>query len=111
MVTHGYGNLNQIFNTIDYLNFVSLSVSPYDDSVTLSDLFKFVNGTASIPPLGLTNGITVKFKHHCDAGCRCRPTASTCDISITFPVHYENYQDFKDSLSSALMEGFGFGFV
>ncbi len=43
--------------------------------------------------------------------CRCRPTASTYDISITLAVHYENYSQLKEYLQSALIEGHGLGLV
>lgn len=82
-----------------------------DNTATLSNLYRFITGTDTIPPGGLPKDITVNFRHHCADTCRCRPTASACDISITLPVHYGNYQDFKESVSSALLEGYGFGFI
>ena len=76
----------------------------------LSELYKFITGCKRIPPLGLPKRITVKFKHGCVERCRCRPTASTCDISITLPVHYhDNYSQFKEYITSALIEGKGLG--
>jgi hypothetical protein len=74
-------------------------------------LHKFITGSEQIPPLGLPKQICVKFKHGCQEGCRCRPTASTCDISITLAVHYENYSQLKEYLQSALIEGYGLGLV
>ena len=76
----------------------------------LAKLFKFITGTSLIPPLGLPKGITVKFRHGCSAECKCRATTSTCDLSITFPVHYSGPEEFKKYLDSALVEGIGFGF-
>lgn len=55
--------------------------------------------------------ITVKLKYFCSANCHCQPTASTCDPSITFPLHYDTYDAFCKSISSTLVEGCGFGFV
>jgi hypothetical protein len=76
----------------------------------LSVLHKFIIGSEHIPPLGLPKQITAKFKHGCQERCRCRPTASTCDLSITLPVHYHNdYNLFKESIDSALIEGIGLG--
>ena len=75
----------------------------------LTKLFKFITGTGSVPPLGLSKGITVKFKHGCPAEWKCRPTTSTCDLSITFPVHYSGAEEFKKYLDSAMVEGIGFG--
>ena len=38
--------------------------------------------------------------------------ASTCDLSITLPVHYhKDYSLFKESINSALVEGIGFGLL
>jgi hypothetical protein len=53
----------------------------------LPKLLQFITGSKAVPPLGLPKGITVKFKHGCPATCKCRPTSSTCDLSITCPVH------------------------
>ena len=79
---------------------------------TLSELHKFITGCERIPPLGLPKRIAVKFKHGCMEKCKCRPTASTCDLSITLPVHYhDNYNQFKESIDSALIEGKGFGLL
>ena len=50
---------------------------------TLSELQKFITGCKGVPPLRLPKRITVKFKHGCMERCRCRPTASTCDLSVT----------------------------
>ena len=62
-------------------------------------------------PLGLEKNITIKFKHGCKTGCRCRPTAATCDPSITFPIHFEDAKDFEAVMDGALAESSGFGFV
>lgn len=78
---------------------------------TLRELHKFISGVESIPPLGLPDRITVKFRHGCQLHCKCRPTASTCDPSITLPVHYSDANDFRESMLSALTEGYGFGFL
>lgn len=53
----------------------------------LAKLYKFVTGSNSFTPLGLERVITVHFIHYCAHGCKCRPTASTCDPSISLPVH------------------------
>ena len=74
-------------------------------------MLKFINGLEQVPPLGLPDKITIKFKYFCDCDSQCGRTASTCDPSITFPVHYDTYDAFYQSMSSALVEGSGFGFV
>ncbi|CAB4032540.1 G2 M phase-specific E3 ubiquitin- ligase-like [Paramuricea clavata] len=101
----------------DYIEDIGFSASPDDGTdientaTTLSKLYRFITGTSTVPPCGLPKDITVKFKHDCDDKCRCRPTASTCNISFTLPLHYANYLDFKECVSSALVETYGFGFL
>ena len=81
-----------------------------NDSATVSHMLKFIGGLEQVPPLGLPNQITVKLKYFCSANCPCWPTASTCGPSITFPLHYDTYDAFCESMSSALIESCGFGF-
>ncbi|XP_046856540.1 G2/M phase-specific E3 ubiquitin-protein ligase-like isoform X1 [Xenia sp. Carnegie-2017] len=79
---------------------------------TLYMLHKFITGCEQLPPLGLPKPITVKFKHGCTERCKCRSTASTCDLSITLPVHYrDSYNQLKEAIDSALIEGNGFRFI
>ena len=87
----------------------ALSLCYFVDQDVLAKLLKFITGTNSIPPLGLPKEIIVKFKHGCLAECKCRATTSTCDLSITFPVHYSGAEEFKKYLDSALEEGIGLG--
>lgn len=91
--------------------FIILISTGENDSIAVSQILKFISGLEQVPPLGLPDKITVKFKYFCNANCQCRPTASTCDPSITFPLHYDTYDAFCQSMSSALVEGCGFGFV
>ncbi|XP_028390714.1 uncharacterized protein LOC114515623 [Dendronephthya gigantea] len=77
----------------------------------LSALYKFITGAQTVTPLGMEKHITIKFKHGCEAGCRCRPTASTCDPSLTFPVHIDDSKQFTELMDAALAESAGFGFV
>jgi hypothetical protein len=74
-------------------------------------VYQFITGTKRVTPLGLEKNITIKFKHGCKPGCRCRPTASTCDPSITLPIHFENAKDFEEIMDSALEGSSVFGFV
>ena len=76
---------------------------------SLQKLLQFITGSNEVPPLGFHKGITVKFKHGCPEGCKCRPTSSTCDLSITFPLHYDGSGNFNMMISSAVVEGVGFG--
>ena len=80
-----------------------------ENSGSLEKLSMFITGSKSVPPLGFPNGIKVKFKHGCPSACRCRPTSSTCDLSITFPIHCRGQEDFNMLLNCAVVEGVGFG--
>ena len=53
----------------------------------------------------------VHFNHWCTSDCKCRPTASTCDPSISLPVHYKDMPAFEEVMTSALDEGLGFGLI
>lgn len=80
------------------------------DKFSLATLLQFITGSRSVPPLGFPHPITVKFKHGCPDGCKCRPVSSTCDLSITLPVHYQQLE-FNLVMSSAMVECAGFGKV
>lgn len=75
------------------------------------DLIKWMAGASQIPPLGFPKKFTVKFVHCCIAGCCCRPTASTCDITIKLPVHINTEQNMEDMITSAVKESYGFGLI
>ena len=64
-----------------------------------------------VAPLGLEKNFTIKFRRECRPGCRYRPTAATCDPSITFPIHFEDAKDFEIIMDSALKDSSDFGFV
>lgn len=79
--------------------------------VTLKDFLKFVTGTNQMPPLGLPKKISVSFLHGCPPSCKCRPTASTCSLTFTLPIHADSAADKQELLISALTECYGFGNV
>ena len=79
--------------------------------LTVGDIFKFITGSKSLPPLGLPNKLTVLFKHDCVKDCRCRPTASTCALSMTISVHIKTDEEMLEMILSAVKEGLGFGNV
>ena len=73
---------------------------------------KFVSGTSSIPPLGLPGKLKVLFKHwytNINRSCKCKPTVSTCALSLTLAVHYNNKQGMKEALTEAAWMSQGFG--
>ena len=74
----------------------------------LKALLQWATGVSSIPPLGLPRKIKVTFLGGCNTGCRCRPTASTCDLRITFALHLDTFEEMKEILVSALKDSDGF---
>lgn len=107
--------ISKLLNHVQALRFPSEMFAIFistgeNDSATVSHMLKFISGLEQVPPLGLPNKITVKLKYFCSANCPCWPTASTCGPSITFPLHYDTYDPFCESMSSALIESCGFGF-
>ncbi len=76
---------------------------------SLPKLLQFITGTMAFPPLGFSKAMTAKFKHGCPSMCRCRPTSSTCDLSITLPTHCHGQEDVNMLMNSAVVEGVGFG--
>ncbi len=81
------------------------------EGATNFKLYRFITGSKTVTPLGAEKHIILKFIHECPAQCKCRPTAATCDPSITFPMHYNDTKDFEQALDTALEEYFGFGLV
>lgn len=77
----------------------------------LRDFIKWLTGSYNIPPLGFPKRFSVKFVHGCPPGCACRPTASTCDITIKLPVHINNENTMNEMIASAVEESYGFGLV
>ena len=80
-------------------------------SIAVIQMLKFISGLEQVPPLGLPDTITIKFKYFWNANCQCWPTASTCNPSITCPLHDDTYDAFCQSMSFALVKSCEFGFV
>ena len=81
------------------------------EGVSLMDLVKGMTGSSQIPPLGFPKKFTVEFVHGCLQGCCCRPTASTCDITMKLPVHIDNEKAMEDMIASAVNDSYGFGLI
>ncbi len=84
------------------------------DSLEMKDLkclLKWAIGSKSIPPLGLSRKIKITFLSGCESRCRCRPTASTCDLRICLPLHLDTYEEMKEILMSALNDSEGFDLI
>ena len=80
-----------------------------EHNLKLSDLMGFITGSFQLPPLGLPEPVEVRFIHGCAAGCKCRPTVSTCKLVLKIPVHTSTFENMKEMMTSAMLEGFGFG--
>ena len=74
-----------------------------------ADLMRFITGSFQLPPLGLPEPVEVRFINGCAAGCKCRPTVSTCKLVLKIPVHTPKFENMKEMMTSAMLEGFGFG--
>ncbi len=64
-----------------------------------------------IPPLGFPKRFSVAFVHVCLEGCTCRPTASTCDITIQLQVHIRDEIAMKEIIVSAIQDSYGFDLI
>ena len=82
-----------------------------ENTFALKDVLKFIIGSEEYPPVGLPKKMSVQFKHGCPDECRCRPTASTCSLTITLPVHANSFVMMTELMTSALTDCFGFGLL
>lgn len=78
-------------------------------NLQITDFIKWLTGTGEVPPLGFPKKFSVTFVHGCLDGCRCRPTVSTCDTTVKFPVHINSEEIMKEMLFSAIRDSYGFG--
>ena len=79
------------------------------ENLQLEDFVKWLSGTREVPPLGYPKKLSAQFVHGCPENCQCRPTVSTCDLSINLPVHINNEGIMKEILYSAIKDSYGFG--
>ena len=80
-------------------------------NLDVEDILQWLTGSKNMPPLGLPKKIRCQFLHGCLPGCKCRPTTSTCDLVITFPVHLNTEENTKEIMTSAFMDCIGFGLL
>ena len=76
--------------------------------LALKHMVKFITGTFQVRPIGFPSAIKVKFLHGCSNGCKCRPVASTCSLTLTLPIHSCSSDELGDLLISSLTECGGF---
>ena len=71
-------------------------------SISLKNIMKFLTGSFSIPILGLPSQLRVEFVHGCPQSCRCKPSVSTCDLTLKIAVHYSTVDCMVEVLKEAL---------
>ena len=79
--------------------------------IKLSDIMKFLTGSRTVPASGLVNKLTVIFKHWCTnlpKTCLCKPSVSTCSLTLTLPVHYPAMLSMRKALEDAVKLSQGF---
>lgn len=76
--------------------------------VTTQEIIKFMSGSSKLPATGFENTPTVFFTDEDRL-----PTASTCDISITFPrtMALLEYDVFCSKMDMCILGSYGFGSV
>ena len=79
-----------------------------DYGFKFDDFMKFLTGMDSVPPLGLPGSIVVQFVHGCSSGCACKPSVSTCAMSISVPVHYNTRSSILQALVDGITLSYGF---
>ena len=97
-----------------FFYFYSSSVHGKSD-INLQDILQFITGTPSIPCLGFQQKLRVNFVHDCqklrDKEYNCKPTASTCDLSLNLPIHITSIPEMRQSMTEAVRWSYGFGKV
>lgn len=79
--------------------------------ITIQEIMKWISGTKTAPLLGFQERLSIGFVHGCPDNCRCRPTASTCDLSMKLPVHINSLSEMMEMMTSAIKDCVGFGRV
>ena len=79
--------------------------------MSVQHILKWLTGAKNIPPLGFSKKIQCQFLHGCPAGCKCKPTTSTCDLALTLPVYLNTEDDMKEIMYSALIDCLDFGLL
>ena len=71
-------------------------------------MMKFLTGSGSVPVLGLPSKMRVEFKHGCIIECRCKPSVSTCDLTLNIAVHYRTVGQIEETFMDAISLSSGF---
>ena len=77
--------------------------------VTFEKFLIWLSGLGTEPATGWPATPTVAFNHDCRTACGCFPKTSTCALTMTLPVHFQDENDFTDKFSEAIISALGFG--
>ena len=91
-----------------FQNFCSTTISD-DCPVKPEDLLQYITGSSSIPAVGFATKIKVEFVHGCSQNCKCKLTASTCDLTVRLTIHIVSVEQMKAYFSDAIGMSQGFG--
>ena len=79
-----------------------------NDGISLGDLLIFITGASLIPPNGFDEPIIIKFFDKKPGEMR-YPTASTCSMELYLPREFEDADEFKEYMDTAVTCAHGFG--
>ena len=78
------------------------------EDVSMGGIVKFVYGTSQHTKSGTTWKMEYKQYVNSNQICKCKPTVSTCALSLTLRVHYSDKQTMKEALRDAAGMSQGF---
>ena len=79
-----------------------------EGGVTPSKILSFITGAEKPPPMGFAQQPTIRF---IEDKTKILPTASTCVLSLYFPLPLTEYQSFQHNMDMAILNTIGFGQV
>jgi hypothetical protein len=82
-----------------------------ETSVNIGDVIQWMSASSTLPVLGFPKKFGCQFIHDCNTTCKCRPTASTCDLKIKLPVHIDSVEEMEVMMVSAIKDCGGFGLI
>ena len=83
-------------------------VSLIGSKVTAAHILAFATGATKPPPMGFPIRPTITFIADQSSTL---PTASTCSLTLRLPLALNDYEQFKDRMSLAILNTVGFGQV
>ena len=97
----------------------SVRCNEHDLPTSFADFLFFMTGCKKPPLTGWQQAPHIFFKHTCydhlltmaNQVCHCFPVATTCSMMLTLPMHFVDYEAFKDCICVAIHSAKGFGQV